>query len=91
MTVPVIIDFWATWCGPCKVVGPLVDQISSEYKEKGLTVGKLDADEAKDLVRELGIRNIPTLLVYKNGEIVERNTGNVTKEKIEELINNHLN
>jgi thioredoxin 1 len=87
----VLVDVLTTWCGPCKVVGPLVDQISSEYKEKGLSVGKLDADEAKDLIRELGIRNIPTLLVYKNGEIVERNTGNVTKEKIEELINNHLN
>ncbi len=87
----VLVDVLATWCGPCRVVGPLVDQISSEYKEKGLSVGKLDADGAKDLVRELGIRNIPTLLVYKDGEIVERNTGNVTKEKIEELINNHLN
>jgi thioredoxin 1 len=87
----VLVDVLATWCNPCKVVGPLVDQISSEYKEKGLSVGKLDADGAKDLIRELGIRNIPTLLVYKNGEIVERNTGNVTKEKIEELINNHLN
>ena len=87
----VLVDVLTTWCGPCKVVGPLVDQISSEYKEKGLTVGKLDADEAKDLVRELGIRNIPTLLVYKNGEIVERNTGNVTKKEIEELIKNHLN
>jgi thioredoxin 1 len=87
----VLVDVLATWCGPCRVVGPLVDQISSEYKEKGLSVGKLDADGAKDLIRELGIRNIPTLLVYKDGEIVERNTGNVTKEKIEELINNHLN
>ena len=86
-----LVDVFTSWCGPCKVIGPLVDQISSEYKEKGLSVGKLDADEAKDLVRELGIRNIPTLLLYKNGEIVERNTGNVTKEKIEELINNHLN
>ena len=87
----VLVDIKAEWCGPCRVVGPLVDQISSEYKEKGLSVGKLDADEAKDLIRELGIRNIPTLLIYKDGEIVERNTGNVTKEKIEELINNHLN
>ena len=87
----VLVDIKTEWCGPCRVVGPLVDQISSEYKEKGLSVGKLDADESKDLIRELGIRNIPTLLVYKDGEIVERNTGNVTKEKIEELINNHLN
>ena len=87
----VLVDIKTSWCGPCKVVGPLVDQISSEYKEQGLNVGKLDADEAKDLVRELGIRNIPTLLLYKNGEIVERNTGNITKDKIEELIKNHLN
>lgn len=87
----VLVDIKAEWCGPCRVVGPLVDQISSEYKERGLSVGKLDADGAKDLIRELGIRNIPTLLVYKDGEIVERNTGNVTKKEIEELINNHLN
>lgn len=86
-----LVDVFTSWCGPCKVIGPLVDQISSEYKEKGLSVGKLDADGSKDLVRELGIRNIPTLLLYKNGEIVERNTGNITKDKIEELIKNHLN
>jgi len=87
----VLVDVFASWCNPCKVIGPLVDQISFEYKENGLSVGKLDADEARELVRELGIRNIPTLLLYKDGEIVERNTGNVTKDKIEELINNHLN
>ena len=87
----VLVDIKTDWCGPCKVVGPLVDQISSEYKERGLNVGKLDADGAKELIGELGIRNIPTLLLYKNGEIVERNTGNVTKDKIEELIKNHLN
>ena len=87
----VLVDIKTEWCNPCKVIGPLVDQISSEYKEQGLSVGKLDADGAKDLIRELGIRNIPTLLLYKNGKIVERNTGNITKDKIEELIKNHLN
>lgn len=85
----VLVDVKAEWCGPCKVIGPIVDQISSEYNGK-LTVGKLDADGARELVQELGIRNIPTLLLYKDGEIVERNTGMVTKEKIEELVNNHL-
>lgn len=85
----VLVDIKTEWCGPCKVIGPIVDQISSEYNGK-LTVGKLDADGARELVQELGIRNIPTLLLYKDGEIVERNTGMVTKEKIEELINNHL-
>lgn len=86
----VLVDVWAPWCGPCKVIGPIVDQVSSDYAGQ-LSVGKLDADGARDLVQELGIRNIPTLLLYKNGEIVERNTGMVTKEKIEELVNTHLN
>lgn len=86
----VLVDVKAEWCGPCKVIGPLVDQISSEYQGR-LSVGKLDADGARELISELGVRNIPTLLLYKDGEIVERNTGMVTKEKIEELISNHLN
>jgi thioredoxin 1 len=86
----VLVDIKAEWCNPCKVIGPLVDQISSEYHGQ-VSVGKLDADGARDLISELGVRNIPTLLLYKNGEIVERNTGMVTKEKIEELVNNHLN
>ena len=86
----VLVDIKAQWCGPCNVIGPLVDQISSEYHGQ-LKVGKLDADDARDLITELGVRNIPTLLLYKDGEIVERNTGMVTKEKIQELITNHLN
>jgi thioredoxin 1 len=86
----VLVDILATWCNPCKVIGPLVDQISSEYHGQ-VSVGKLDADGARDLISELGVRNIPTLLLYKDGEIVERNTGMVTKEKIQELITNHLN
>ena len=85
-----LVDVFAEWCGPCKVIGPIVDQISSEYHGR-LSVGKLDADGARELISELGVRNIPTLLLYKDGEIVERNTGMVSKEKIEELISNHLN
>ena len=68
----------------------MVDQVSADYVGK-LSVGKLDADGAKEIITELGVRNIPTLLLYKDGVIVERNTGMVTKEKIEELVNNHLN
>jgi thioredoxin 1 len=85
----VLVDIKAEWCNPCKVIGPFVDQISSDYQGR-LLVGKLDADSARDLISELGVRNIPTLLLYKDGEIVERNTGMITKEKIEELINNHI-
>ena len=86
----VLVDIWANWCNPCRVISPIIDQVSSDYVGK-LWVGKLDADIARDLLTKLGVRNIPTLIIYKNGEIVERNTGMVTKEKVEELINNHLN
>lgn len=86
----VLVDIKTNWCGPCKVISPIIDQISSDYQGR-LSVGKLDADGAKNLISELGVRNIPTLLLYKDGVIVERNTGMITKEKIEDLINNHLN
>lgn len=86
----VLVDIKAEWCGPCKTIAPLVEKVSSDYVGR-LSVGKLDADDSRDLISELGVRNIPTLLLYKDGEIVERNTGLITKEKIEELVNNHLN
>jgi len=86
----VLVDVKAEWCNPCKVISPIIDQVSSDYVGR-LSVGKLDADIARDLLVKLSVRNIPTLLLYKNGEIVERNTGMVTKEKVEELISNHLN
>lgn len=86
----VLVDIWANWCNPCRVISPIIDQISSDYVGR-LSVGKLDADIARDLLTKLGVRNIPTLILYQNGEIVERNTGMITKEKVEELINNHLN
>ena len=86
----VLVDIKAEWCGPCRVIGPLVDQISSDYHGQ-LSVGKLDADSSRELIGQLGVRNIPTLLLYKDGEIVERNAGMITKEKIEELVERHLN
>lgn len=86
----VLIDVHALWCGPCKQISPIVDQISLEFIEQ-LHVGKLNADENRDVLVELGVRNIPTLILFKNGEIVERSTGMTTKEKLAELINTHLN
>ena len=86
----VLIDIYTLWCGPCKQISPIIDQISLEFAEK-LNVGKLDADENRDILVELGVRNIPTLILFKNGEIVERSTGMTTKEKLAELINTHLN
>lgn len=96
----VLIDIHASWCGPCRLIGPMVDQISSDFYGQ-ITVGKLDADGTitiegeeksnKEIVGGLGVRNIPTLLLYKNGEVVDKLVGAVTKEKIEGLVNNHLN
>ena len=91
-----LIDVWAPWCGPCKLIAPMIDEISSEYVGK-LSVGKLNADDNSDLVKELGVRNIPTLLFFKNGELLKDSegnpvklVGNVQKEKLKEVINkNH--
>jgi thioredoxin 1 len=86
----VLIDIKTDWCGPCKMISPLVDEISSDYHDKGLSVGKLDADSNREIVTELGVRNIPTILLYKNGEIVDKSTGAVTKQKLVEMIDKHL-
>jgi thioredoxin 1 len=86
----VLIDVYAKWCGPCKQISPIIDQISLEFMDQ-LHVGKLNADENRDILVELGVRNIPTLILFKNGEIIERSTGMTSKEKLAELINNHLN
>jgi thioredoxin 1 len=85
----VLVDVWAAWCGPCKIIAPFIDQVSTEYSGK-LTVCKLDADSNKDIVSNLGIRNIPTILIYKNGEIVETKTGVLNKKQLSDLINSHL-
>lgn len=85
----VLVDIWAPWCNPCKQISPIVDQISLDFLNK-VKVGKLNADESPDTVTELGIRSIPTILLYKNGEIVDKSIGMTTKQKLIELINNHL-
>ena len=85
----VLVDVWAPWCGPCKMISPIVDEISSDYQGR-LSVGKLDADSNRETITELGVRNIPTILLYKNGEIVDKSTGAVTKQKLVEMIDKHL-
>lgn len=83
---PVLIDFWAEWCGPCRMVGPIVEQIADEFGEKAV-VAKCDVDNNSDISEKYGIRNIPTLLFLKNGEVVDRLVGAVPKAKIEEKLN----
>lgn len=85
----VVIDFWAEWCGPCKMVGPIIDEIGNEYQDK-VVVGKLDVDNNDETTAKYGIRNIPTVLFIKNGEVVDKVVGAGPKsmftDKIDKLL-----
>jgi thioredoxin 1 len=83
----VVVDCWAPWCGPCRMIGPVIDTLSEEYSD--VTFGKLNTDENLDISRKFQIMAIPTLLFFKNGELVERITGVVPKGNIEGVISKH--
>jgi thioredoxin 1 len=85
----VLVDIWATWCGPCKMISPIVDEISSDYVDR-IKVGKCDADVNRDKVMDLGVRNIPTIFFYKDGQIVDQTHGAVTKKKLTDIIDGLL-
>ena len=82
---PVMVDFWAAWCGPCRMVGPIIDEISNDYDGKAI-VGKLDVDAHQDQAAKFGVRNIPTVLLFDKGELVGRQVGVAPKKAYSDAI-----
>ncbi len=85
----VLADFWATWCGPCKMIAPVLEEIDAEMGDK-VKIVKLDVDENQETAAKYGVMSIPTLILFKDGEIVDKVVGYRPKEALEEVINNHL-
>jgi len=81
--LPMVIDFWATWCGPCRMIAPVISELAEKYDGK-IVVGKCDVEEADELAAEFGIRNIPTILFFKNGEVVDKQVGAASKSVLEQ-------
>ena len=89
-SVPVLVDFWAEWFGPCKMIAPVVEQLATEFQGK-LKVGKVDVDSNQQTSMQFGIRSIPTLLLFKNGKVVDQIVGTVPKAALADKVSKHLN
>ena len=86
---PIVLDFWAEWCGPCRMVSPIIVVLAQEYEGR-VTIGKMNVDENDDVVGRFGIRNIPTVIFFKNGEMVDKIVGATSKDKFKEKVENLL-
>ena len=81
--LPLVVDLWATWCGPCKMIGPVISELANDYDGK-IVVGKCNIEDNDDIAIDYGVRNIPTILFFKNGELVDKFVGAASKDKLDE-------
>ena len=88
--VPVFVDFWAPWCGPCQMMGPIVEELAGENDVGKVKIGKLDVDQNQEVAGKYQVMSIPTFLMFKDGQVVDKMVGGVQKEKLKEMIDKHI-